>query len=127
MGISEFLFVLLLLTVVAFVTEVVSNMSTLNIFGSVIVTAAKHMGYNQVQLLLAVSFASSFAFMLPMAGGPNMVVYSSGRVPVSSMARFGLCLNLLAILVGSLYVTLVLPALLSWTGTSYANLASVQA
>ena len=85
------------------------------------------MGYNQVQFLLAVSFASSFAFMLPMAGGPNMVVYSSGRVPVSSMARFGLCMNLVAILVGSLYVTFVLPALLSWTGTSYADLASTQA
>ena len=56
---------------VAFVTEIVSNMSTLNIFGAIIVTAAHHMGYNQVQLLLAVSFAASFAFMLPMAGGPN--------------------------------------------------------
>ena len=50
------------------VTEFVSNMSTLNIFGSIIVTAAHEMGYNQVQLLLAVSFAASFAFMLPMAG-----------------------------------------------------------
>ena len=64
-------------------------MSTLNIFGPIIVTAAQHGAHNQVQLLLAVSFAASFAFMLPMAGGPNMVVYSSGRVPVARMARFG--------------------------------------
>ena len=89
LGINEFLFVMLLLTVVAFITELVSNMSTLNIFGPIVVTAASHMGYNPVQLLLGVSFAASFAFMLPMAGGPNMVVYSTGRVSVSRMARFG--------------------------------------
>lgn len=117
LGINEFLFVMLLLTVVAFITEVVSNMSTLNIFGPIVVTAASHMGYNPVQLLLGVSFAASFAFMLPMAGGPNMVVYSTGRVSVSRMARFGLALNVVAILTGSIYITFLLPSLLEWTGT----------
>ena len=124
---SDFVFILLLLTVVAFVTEFVSNMSTLNIFGSIIVTAAHEMGYNQVQLLLAVSFAASFAFMLPMAGGPNMVVYSSGRVPIGRMARFGFCLNLAAILLGSIYISFILPLLLEWMGTSYTDLPSPSA
>lgn len=122
LGLSDFLFIVLVLTVVAFVTEIVSNMSTLNIFGAIIVTAAHHMGYNQVQLLLAVSFAASFAFMLPMAGGPNMVVYSSGRVPIGQMVSFGLCLNVTAILLGSVYICFVLPVLLQFTGTSYADL-----
>ena len=127
LGLSEFLFLLLILTVIAFVTEIVSNMSTLNIFGAIIVAAAHHMGYNQVQLLLAATFASSFAFMLPMAGGPNMVVYSSGRVPISQMACFGLALNLTAILLGSIYICFILPALLEWTGTSYTDLPAPSA
>lgn len=123
LGLSYFFFILLVLTVVAFVTEVVSNMSTLNIFGSIIATAAYHMGYDQVQLLLAVSFAASFAFMLPMAGGPNMVVYSSGIIPIGQMARFGFGMNVAAILLGSVYICYVLPALLTSTGTSYSGLA----
>ena len=122
LGLSEYWFILIVLTVVAFVTEVVSNMSTLNIFGAMIASAGHHMGFNPVQLLLGVSFAASFAFMLPMAGGPNMVVYSSGKVSVKQMASFGLGLNLVAILLGSVYITFVLPALLQWAGSSYDDL-----
>ena len=44
LGLSDFLFIVLVLTVVAFVTEVVSDMSAPNIFGAIIVTAAHHMG-----------------------------------------------------------------------------------
>jgi sodium-dependent dicarboxylate transporter 2/3/5 len=35
--------------------------------------------------------------MLPMATGPNAVVYSTGRVDISTMSRAGFRLNLLAI------------------------------
>mmetsp|Transcript_35395 Transcript_35395/g.48199 ORF Transcript_35395/g.48199 Transcript_35395/m.48199 type:complete len:87 (+) Transcript_35395:2-262(+) len=66
-------------------------------------------GYDQVQLLLAVTFAASFAFMLPMAGGPNMVVYSTGRVSIRFMAMNGLFLNLSAVILGSLYIAFVMP------------------
>lgn len=112
LGLNIFIFNLVVVTVICFVTEVVSNMSTLNIFGPIMATAAQHMGSSPVQLLLGVSFASSFAFMLPMAGGPNMVVYSTGRVSVRQMAKFGFCLNLVAIVVGTLYITFAMPVLL---------------
>merc|ERR1740121_1873778 len=58
--------------VICFVTEVVSNMATLSIFGSIIAATAQIKGYNPAQFLLVVTFASSFAFMLPMAGGLYM-------------------------------------------------------
>ena len=119
LGLSFFAFNLVVVTVICFVTEVVSNMSTLSIFGPIMASAAQHMGNSPVHLLLGVTFAASFAFMLPMAGGPNMVVYSTGRVSVWQMASFGFCLNLVAILLGSLYVTFAMPALL---GTEYEDL-----
>mmetsp|Transcript_53907 Transcript_53907/g.101032 ORF Transcript_53907/g.101032 Transcript_53907/m.101032 type:complete len:544 (-) Transcript_53907:104-1735(-) len=119
LGLSTFAFNLVLVIVITFVTEVVSNMSTLNIFGPIMATAAQHMGHSPLEVLLGVTLASSFAFMLPMAGGPNMVVYSTGRISVAQMARFGFCLNILAILFGSVYITSVLPVLL---GTGYEAL-----
>lgn len=109
---NEFGFILCVTLVVCFVTEAVSNMATLSIFGSIIASTAHAKGYDPMQMLLAVTFASSFAFMLPMAGGPNMVAYSTGKVSINFMARTGLGLNIIAILVGSVYLCYVLPLLL---------------
>jgi len=111
-GTSLFGFILVITIVVCFVTEIVSNMATLSIFGSIIAATAHALGYNQVQLVMVVCFAASCAFMLPMAGGPNMVVYSTGRVSIRYMASFGFFLNILAIVIGSMYTTWVLPSIL---------------
>jgi sodium-dependent dicarboxylate transporter 2/3/5 len=120
---SETAFLFMVALVICFVTEVVSNMATLSIFGSIIAATAQLKGYNPAQFLLVVTFASSFAFMLPMAGGPNMVVYSTGKVPVSRMAKYGLVLNLLAVVLGGLYMAFVMPALLG----SYSDLPAPSA
>eukprot|EP00929_Paragymnodinium_shiwhaense_P073336 TRINITY_DN37342_c0_g1_i1.p1 TRINITY_DN37342_c0_g1~~TRINITY_DN37342_c0_g1_i1.p1 ORF type:complete len:563 (-),score=108.91 TRINITY_DN37342_c0_g1_i1:225-1913(-) len=112
---TELTFLFIVILVVTFVTEVVSNMATLSIFGSIIVATAFGKGYDQVVYLLAVTFAASYAFMLPMAGGPNMVVYSSGKVSIRRMASFGFFVNLLAILAGCLYTYFVLPGILGGT------------
>jgi len=111
-GMSEFGFIFLVTLIICFVTEIVSNMSTLAIFGSIIAATAQMKGYDQVQLLLVVTFAASFAFMLPMAGGPNMVVYSTGKVSIRFMAANGIALNLCAILIGSVYLAFGMPSLL---------------
>merc|ERR1712032_180609 len=115
---NELGFILMVAFVICFVTEVVSNMATLSIFGSIIAATAQLKGFNPVQFLLVVCFASSFAFMLPMAGGPNMVVYSTGKIPVSVMAKYGFFLNIMAILLSSLYMAFVMPAILG----SYSHL-----
>jgi len=120
LAVGDYLFLMAVTFVICFVTEVVSNMATLAIFGSIIATTASMKGLDPVKYLLGVCFASSFAFMLPMAGGPNMVVYSTGRVPVSTMAKFGVLLNCVAIFLGGSYVALVVPALLG----PYQNLGA---
>jgi len=120
---GETAFLLMVASVICFVTEVVSNMATLSIFGSIIAATAQLKGYNPAQFLLVVTFASSFAFMLPMAGGPNMVVYSTGKVSVAEMAKYGLVLNLLAVVLGGLYMAFVMPTLLG----SYSDLPAPSA
>merc|ERR1712228_868505 len=109
---GETAFLLMVALVICFVTEVVSNMATLSIFGSIIAATAQLKGFNPVQFLLVVCFASSFAFMLPMAGGPNMVVYSTGKIKVAFMASHGFALNIISILIGTLYISFVMPSIL---------------
>ena len=59
--------------------------------------AALAIGIGQDPLLLAIPavLGASCAFMLPVATPPNAIVYGSGRVSVPQMARAGLVLNIL--------------------------------
>ncbi|MDX5419111.1 MAG: anion permease, partial [Hymenobacteraceae bacterium] len=53
-------------------------------------------------LVLGAVVACSMAFMLPVATPPNAIVYGSRQVPISTMVRTGLVLNV----VGTLLITL---------------------
>ena len=60
-------------------------------------------------MLIPVTMASSCAFMLPMATPPNAIVFASGYVKVSQMARVGVILNALAVALLILYYQFVIP------------------
>ena len=62
-----------------------------------------------LNLLIPVTMASSCAFMLPMATPPNAIVFASGYVKVSQMARVGIILNVLAVALLILYYQFVIP------------------
>jgi sodium-dependent dicarboxylate transporter 2/3/5 len=72
--------VVLLVTVgILFLTELTSNTATTATF----------------VLVLPAVMAASCAFMLPVATPPNAIVFASGLVPLPRMARVGLLVNLL--------------------------------
>jgi sodium-dependent dicarboxylate transporter 2/3/5 len=45
---------------------------------------------------MAIAFAASMAFMLPVSTPPNAIVYGSGSVRITQMARHGAVLDLAA-------------------------------
>ena len=61
-----------------------------------------------VILAAPVAMAASCAFMLPVATGPNAVVFSTGHIRVPDMMRAGLWLNV----IGSFAVAALLYSLL---------------
>jgi sodium-dependent dicarboxylate transporter 2/3/5 len=61
-------------------------------------------------LMIPAAISASCAFMLPVATPPNAIVFASGYVTVPQMARAGLWLNLIGvILVTALVYLLVMP------------------
>ncbi len=86
-------------TLVIFVTEITSNIATAAAVIPVLIALAESLGIDPVVLAAPVALAASCAFMLPMATGPNAVVYASGGVSLPTMARAGLRLNLIGIAV----------------------------
>ncbi|MBT8257007.1 MAG: anion permease, partial [Bacteroidia bacterium] len=57
------------------------------------------------------TIASSCAFMLPMATPPNAIVFASGYVKVHQMARVGVVLNVIAVLLLIALFRFVVPVL----------------
>jgi sodium-dependent dicarboxylate transporter 2/3/5 len=113
--ISEYPMILILIIVITlmiFITEINSNTATANIFLPVLAAMAIAGQMNPLLLMIPATFACSFSFMLPSGTGTNAVIFGSNRVTIPEMAKCGLGLNLLCImLLTILMYAYVLPIL----------------
>ena len=93
---------LLILLIAAFVlvlTEITSNIATASALMPVIGALAIQTDLPIEMMAAPLALAASCAFMLPMATGPNAVVFSTGEVSLATMAKTGFRLNLIALVV----------------------------
>tara|TARA_R110000823_G_scaffold166753_1_gene298767 strand:- start:2475 stop:3230 length:756 start_codon:yes stop_codon:yes gene_type:complete len=88
----------LLIILMLFMTELMSNVALVAVLAPVVAGIAIGLGIPITYLLIPITIASSCAFMLPMATPPNAIVFASGYIKVHEMARAGLILNLIAVL-----------------------------
>ncbi|MEW4488480.1 SLC13 family permease [Thalassoglobus sp. JC818] len=94
---------------VTFLTEFTTNVATVNTLQPTLAAMAEQLTIDPRLLLIPAAISASCAFMLPIATPPNAIVFGSGRVPITSMVRYGILLNL----VGVVLVTLVTTQLAS--------------
>ena len=103
---------LVVVTLMVFITEINSNTATANIFLPVLATMAVAGAANPLLLMIPATFACSFAFMLPSGTGTNTVIFAGNRVTIPEMARCGFWLNLISIVLLTIYLYLfVVPVL----------------
>lgn len=88
----------LLIFLMLFMTELMSNVALVAVLAPVVAGIAIGLGLPIVYLLIPITMASSCAFMLPMATPPNAIVFASGYIKVHEMAKAGILLNLIAVL-----------------------------
>jgi sodium-dependent dicarboxylate transporter 2/3/5 len=92
---------------VTFLTEVTSNTASTTLLMPILAAAATTSGIDHLLLMVPAAMSASFAFMLPVATGPNAVVFGSGTLQVKDMARAGVALNFFGVVVITL-VTMVM-------------------
>jgi sodium-dependent dicarboxylate transporter 2/3/5 len=80
---------------VTFLTEATSNTATTTLLMPILAAGAMGAGMDPRLLMIPAAMSASCAFMLPVATAPNVIVYSTGRFTVETMAREGFALNLI--------------------------------
>jgi len=117
--INAVLLILLIVALIVFLTELTSNQATTATFVPIMIilaTAEGNLlpdGSNNLslvaQLAIPVALASSCAFMLPVATPPNAIVYGSEKFGITEMMKAGLYINIVGIIVVTLFSAYVLP------------------
>ena len=103
---------LIVISLMIFITEINSNTATANIFLPVLGSMAIAAQVNPLLIMIPATFACSFSFMLPSGTGTNAVIFGSNRVTISEMAKCGFGLNLLGVLLLTILMYVyVLPVL----------------
>ena len=84
---------------VTFLTEITSNTATTSLLMPILAAASLGAGFEPALLMLPAALSASCAFMLPVATGPNAIVFGTGQITVEQMVREGFILNLIGIVV----------------------------
>lgn len=109
--IGSFPFIVILISVVAFVlffTEFNSNTASANILLPVLASTALAASVNPLLIMIPATIACSCAFMMPAATGPNTVVLASERVSVAEMVKCGFWLNIITVVLLTLLLYFVI-------------------
>ncbi|MBL7471418.1 SLC13 family permease [Robertkochia sediminum] len=103
------LLVVLIIASVNFITEMTSNLATTAMLLPILAPVAISLGVNPYILMVATTVAASCAFMLPVATPPNAVVFGSGYLRIPDMIRTGIWMNIISIVLLSVFVYFLLP------------------
>ena len=110
-GINLFLLLFVLIASVNFLTEITSNLATTAMLLPILYPMAMTIDVHPFILMVSAAVAASCAFMLPVATPPNAVVFGSGYLRIPDMVRVGIWMNVLSIILLSVFVYYILPYL----------------
>lgn len=105
-GVGTLPVLVLVLTVcllMTFLTELTSNTASTILIMPILASVALTNEIDPLVVMLPAALSASCAFMLPVATAPNAVVFGSGHLTVPRMMREGIVLNLIGVVVVTLY------------------------
>ena len=108
-GAGTIVLVIVITTLIAFLTELTSNTATTGTFLPVVAALAIGISVDPLIFALPATLAASCAFMLPVATPPNGIVYGSGYIRIPEMVKAGFVLNIIGIVVLSILALIVAP------------------
>ncbi|MDX1935583.1 MAG: DASS family sodium-coupled anion symporter [Flavihumibacter sp.] len=112
-GNSLLLLIFLTAFISLFVSELMSNVAQVIVFAPVMGGIADALGINPLLLGLPMTLAASCASMMPMGTPPNAIVFASGYLKLKDMLKAGFVMNIIAVLLITLFSYYLIPVLMS--------------
>jgi len=95
--------------IAAVLSETTSNTASANMVVPVVIAFARSSGIDPLLPAIAATMGASLGFMLPVSTPCNAIVYSSGRIPLTTMMRHGIWLDVAGVIAVILVVSLLGP------------------
>lgn len=101
--------ILVVTTLSVFLSEVMSNVAQVIVFAPVISSVSVALKMDPLLLGIPMTLAASCASMLPMGTPPNAIVFASGLVRIKDMIKTGFVLNIICIILITIFSWLLQP------------------
>lgn len=105
-----FVIVLVLVVVAIITTQIVVNTATAALLIPVAAALSSSLNMDPLLFMIPVAIATSYGFILPVGTPPNVVVLGSGYVTPKQLAKVGLPLTLIMVVVLTILMTTLVPA-----------------
>ena len=111
-GNGGLMLVFIITLVSLFISEIMSNIAQVIVFSPVIGGIADAMHINPLLLGLPMCLGASCASMMPMGTPPNAIVFASGHIKFSQMVKAGFVMNIIAVILITLFCWYLVPLLM---------------
>jgi len=111
-GLPHVVIYLALAALIVCLSELASNTAVAALMMPLVASLGGAVGIPPLTLIVVTGMAASAGFALPVATPPNAIAFGSGMVPVRTMAKAGLWLDLIAIIVVTILALTLVPLLL---------------
>ena len=101
--------ILVVTTLSVFLSEIMSNVAQVIVFAPVISSVSIALKIDPLLLGIPMTLGASCASMLPMGTPPNAIVFASGLVRIKDMIKTGFVLNIICIILITLFSWLLQP------------------
>ncbi|WP_425483585.1 SLC13 family permease [Alkalicoccus luteus] len=118
-GVQFFIIILSVTLLVTFLTEITSNTASATMLMPIMASLAYAIDVHPLAMMVPAAVAASCAFMLPVATPPNAVVFGSGYLKMIDMIKAGFWMNLISVLMITLFIVLLLPVVFGIDLTSF--------
>jgi len=102
-GFPIFLIIGILCLSITFMTELTSNTATTEMILPILAAVAVGMKIHPLLLMVPATLSASCAFMMPAATPPNAIVFGSNRITIAQMAKAGIIINLIGVIIISAF------------------------
>jgi sodium-dependent dicarboxylate transporter 2/3/5 len=112
-GMPLIVIIFVIVAIAIFSSEIISNTATAALLIPISVPLATSLDINPLLLMVPLTIATSYGFIMPVGTPPNAIVFATGHVTAGRMAKVGLPLDIIGIIIITILTLFLVP--LVWT------------